>query len=311
MALTVQELEATTQEFWEPGHQNIYIKGNVLFNELLRSAKPWDGGTHIRQVVYYGEPLGGDFNATSLFNTAKVEALTAARWTPAYYYEPVTYDIDDVVQNAGVAQEIDVVNAKLTQAAVNIRLSMATDLYTTTGYGTSGRKLAGLLWMCSQTSSYGGISPDDLPQWKAGYVSTTAKPISFDVIDSMLTSCQVGDEDSDEPNLLITTRTLFSAIRSLTLPHLRLEHGRLADMGFQNIDYNGRPIVRDFKCPDGYFFALNTKYMGFRVHKDFNFKRTPWMRPTNQYLFTCQLLVVLQMICKRRDAHGYHANLTA
>lgn len=311
MALTLGELEATTQEFWEPGAQDIYYKGNILFNKLLKAAKPWDGGTYIRQVLDYGQPLGGDFNSSSTFNTNKVETMTAARWTPGYYYEPVTYDIDDVVQNAGVAQEIDIVNTKLTKAAKHIRSRLADDLYSTTSYGDSGRKLAGLLWMCSTSSTYGGIAVADLSEWIAGQVDTTAEPISFDIIDALLTACMVGDDVGDEPNLLVTTRTLFSAIRSLTLPHLRLEHGSLADMGFKNIDYLGNPIVRDYKCPTGYLFGLNTNYMGFRVHKDFNFKRTPWMRPTNQYLFTCQIIAVLQMICKRRDAHGYHSALTA
>jgi hypothetical protein len=188
---------------------------------------------------------------------------------------------------------------------------LADDLYASTGYGTSGKKLVGLLGMISASATYGGIAVADLTEWVAGAVTATAEPITFTVIDTLLTSCLVGDDAGDEPNLLVTTRTLFSAIRSLTMPHLRLEHGDLADMGFKNIDYLGSPIVRDYKCPSGYLFALNKNYMGFRVHKDFNFKRDPWMRPTDQYKFTCQLIVVLQMICKRRDAHGFHSALTA
>lgn len=311
MALTLDELNATTQEYWEKGAQDVYYKGNVLFAMLLKDAKTWDGGTYIRQVLDYGQPLGGDFNSSSTFNTNKVDTMTAARWTPAYYYEPITYDIDDVVMNAGVAQEIDVVNQKLTKAQKHIRNQMATDLYSSTGYGDSGRKLVGLLGMISTSSTYGGIAVADLSEWIAGYSSSTAAPITFDIIDAGLSGCLVGDDSGDEPNLIITTRTLFSALRALTLPHLRLEHGNLADMGFKNIDYLGNPIVRDYKCPSGYMFWLNTNYMGFRVHRDFNFKRSPWMRPTNQYLFTCQIICVLQMICKRRDAHGARSGLTA
>ena len=315
MALTLNEIESTTQEFWEKGAADVYYKGNVLIYTMLKDAKPWDGGTYIRQVLDYGQPLGSDFNASSTFNTNKVETMTAARWTPAYYYEPITYDIDDVVKNAGVAQEVDIVNQKLTKAAKHIRSKLADALYAYdtvgTGYGASGKKLVGLLGMISASVTYGGIAVADLAEWTAGAVTATAEPITFSTIDALLTSCLVGDDMGDEPNLLITTRTLFSAIRNLTLPHLRLEHGDLADVGVKNIDYLGNPIVRDYKCPSGYFFALNKNYMGFRVHKDFNFKRSPWARPTDQYLFTCQIIAVLQMICKRRDAHGYHSNFTA
>jgi hypothetical protein len=51
--------------------------------------------------------------------------------------------------------------------------------------------------------------------------------------------------------------------------------------------------------------------MDFYSHKDFFFTRTPWMRPTNAYKFTCQLIWVGQMVCKRRQAHGVHSGLTA
>jgi hypothetical protein len=311
MALSLGEIEAATQEFWEKGAQDVFYKGNVAIYRMLRKAKPWDGGIYIRQVLDYGEPLGGAFNSASKFNTSRVDTLTAARWTPGYYYEPVTYSLDDVVQNAGVAQEVDIVNTKLTKAQKHIRSKLADDFYASTGYGGTGRSLVGLLGMIGTTTSYGGISSTDLAEWTAGYISSTAEPITFNVIRTGRTQSTVGDDVNDEPNLLITTRTLLDAVKALTLPHLRLEHGDLADVGFKNVDFEGAPLVGDYKCPAGYLFLLNELYMGFRVHKDFNFKRQPWMRPTDQYLFTTQIICVLQMIAKRRDAHGYHSALTA
>lgn len=311
MALTLDELNATTQEWWEKGAQDVFYKGNVLIGTMLKGAKTWDGGTYIRQVLDYGQPMGGDFNATSVFNTNKVSTMTAARWTPAYYYEPVVYDIDDMVQNAGLAQEVDIVMTKMDKAQKHIRYNLAYDLYHSTGYGTSGKKLVGLLGMMSTTATYGGIAVADLAEWIAGYVTTTAAPITFGVVDSLLTGCLVGDDAGDEPDLLVTTRALFSSLRSQTMPHLRLEHGDLADMGFKNIDYIGIPLVRDYMCPTGYLFGINRNYMGFRVHKDYNFKRTPWEKPIGQEKYACYLEIVLQMICKRRDAHGYQSGLTA
>ena len=310
MAL-IDELNATTQDDWEPGAQDVWYKGNVLIGTMLKGAKPWSGGLKIRQVLDYGQPMGSDFNATSVFNTNKVSTLTAARFDYGMYYEPVVYDIDDQVQNAGKAQMVDIVFTKLDKAQKHLRYNLAYDLYHSTGAGTSGRKLVGLLGMISASTTYGGIAVADLAEWVAGSVVSTAAPITFTVVDSLLTNCMVGDDKEDEPDLLITTRSLFSALRAQTMPHLRLEHGDLADMGFTNINYNGVAIVRDYMCPTGYLFAVNRKYMGFRVHKDYNFKRTPWEKPIGQEKYACYLEVVLQMICKRRDAHGMQYNLTA
>jgi len=311
MALSIDELNAVTQEWWEKGAQDVFYKGNVLFGTMLKDAKTWDGGTYIRQVLDYGQPMGGDFNATSTFNTNKVSTMTAARWTPAYYYEPVVYDIDDMVQNAGLPQQIDLVAQKIQKAQKHIRYNLAYDLYNSSTAGTSGKKLLGLPAMISTSSTYGGIAVADLAEWIAGAVTSDAAPITFSVLDTLLTSCMVGDDPGDEPDLIVTTRTLFSSLRSQTMPHLRLEHGKLADMGFKNIDYIGNPIVRDYMAPSGYMYVINRNYMGFRVHKDFNFKRTPWEKPVGQEKYACYLETVLQMICKRRDAHGMQYGLTA
>jgi len=311
MAL-IEELEATTQEHWDknPIVQDVFYKGNVFIGTMLKGARPWSGGTHIRQVLDYGQPMGSDFAATSTFNTNKVSTMTAARWTPGYYYEPVVYDFDDMVMNAGPEQMVDVVAQKLGKAQKHIRYNLAYDLYYSSSYGASGRKLLGLPAMISTTGTYGEITVADMPEWIAGQVTSTAAQITFNIVDTLLTSCMVGDEPMDEPNLIVTTRTLFSSLRSQTLPHLRLVHGKLADMGFQNIDYLGNPIIRDYMCPTGYMYAVNSNYMGFRVHKSFNFKRTPWEKPVGQEKYACYILMVVQMICKRRDAHGMHYNLT-
>lgn len=312
MALSLDELNATTQDYFDSKEaQDIFYKGNVLIGTMLKGAKTWPGGVNIRQVLDYGQPMGGDFNATSVFNTNKVETMTAARWTPAYYHEPVVYDIDDMVKNAGLPAQVDIVNTKLAKASKHIRYNLAYDLYNSTGYGTSGKKLVGLLAMISTSATYGGIAVADLAEWIAGQVTSTAAPITFTVIDTLLTSCMVGDDAGDEPDLLVTTRTLFSSLRSQTMPHLRLEHGKLADMGFKNIDYIGIPIVRDYMCPSGYLFAINRNYMGFRVHDKYNFKRTPWEKPIGQEKYAMYIEVVLQMVCKRRDAHGLQYGLTA
>lgn len=309
----ISELEATTQEFWDkdPIVQDVFYHGNVFIGTMLKKARTWDGGTYIRQVLDYGQPMGSDFNAISTFNTNKVSTMTAARWTPGYYYEPVVYDIDDQVTNAGAAQMVDVINQKLGKAQKHIRYNLAYDLYNSVSYGASGRKLWGLPGMISTSLTYGGIDVASMPEWIAGQVTSTAAPLTFSVVDTLLTNCMVGDDPGDEPNMLVTTRSLFSTLRAQTMPHLRLEHGDLADMGFKNIDYIGNPIVRDYMCPSGYMFATNDNYMGFRVHKQFNFKRTPWEKPVGQEKYACYIEIVLQMICKRRDAHGMQYGLTA
>lgn len=310
MALTTTELEALTRDYWDKGSWDQYFLGNILMYRLLKKGNKYTGGKKIRTILDYGEPHGGDFNAQSTFDTNKYEEHTAAFYTPAYYYEPVTYDIDDIVQNTGPEQEVDVVNAKLTKAQKKIRSKMADDLYGSSSYGASGRKILGLPAMCSTTSTYGEIAVADMSEWAAGAVTSTTEPISFGVMRTLRTACTVGDGPEDEATIFVTTRTIMDAVKGMTLPMQRFENVELAQVGFKNIIFEGTPVVADYKCTSGYLYNLNENYLDFKSHVDFFFKRQPWMRPTDKPLWSCQLFWVGQLVCKRRKAQGSHYNLT-
>lgn len=309
MALSVNEIEALTQDYWEPGAHDQFFTDNVLCYRLLKKGKKYAGGKKLRVQVAYGQPQGGTFNAASTFKTAKVEEHTAAFWTQASYYEYTTYDFDDMTMNAGEAQQIDLVMTKLDSLADKIKWNMGTDIYTSASAGPNGRSIAGLAWMIN-TNTYGEIAPADLAEWTAGSIVTTATPITFGIIRTLRTACKVG-LTREKPGLLITTDTLLDYLKSLLQPSMRYENEDMADVGFVNIGFEAAGlIVADGKCPSGYFYALNEDYLDFKSHNDFFFKREPWKEPYDKPFFTTRVIWVGQLLCKRRNAHGYHSGLT-
>ena len=311
MSLSLSEINAVTQDYWEPGSHDQYFKGNALMYRVLRKGKKWGGGDFLRVVVQYGEPVGGAFNAQSKFDTSKREEHNAARFAPAYYYEPVTFDIDDKVRNAGTAAQVDIVASKLNAAQKKIRQSMAIDFYNNATMGATGRGILGLPAMMSTAStSYGQLSNSDISEWTAGVANTTGYPLSYAIMRAGRTSCQVGDGIEDKPTIMITTRTLFDVVEGQTQVNQRYEEAELAEVGFQNLVINGIPLVSDYLCPSGYLYFLNEHLIDMKSHKDFFFVREPWMRPTDQYVYTTQLIWVGQLLCKRRNAHGYYSSLS-
>lgn len=309
MALSVNEIEALTLDYWEPGSHDQFFRHNVLAYRLLKKGKKFDGGKKLRVQVAYGQPNGGTFNAASTFKTAKVEEHTSAFWTQAAYYEYTTYDFDDMTQNAGEAQQIDLVMDKLDKLADKIKWNMADDIYTSTSMGPNGRSIIGLLGMIG-TGTYAELAPADLPEWTAGSIVTTAEPLTFGLIRNLRTACKVG-LSGEKPQLFPTTDALVDHLKSLLQPSMRYENAELADVGFSNIAFETNGIiVEDYKCPAGYLFALNENMLDFKSHKDFFFKREPWKEPYDKPFYTTRLIWVGQLLCKRRNAHGYHSNLT-
>jgi hypothetical protein len=309
--LNLNEINALTQDYWEPGAHDQYFKGNALMYRLLKKGRKWSGGDYLRVVIQYGQPVGGSFNAQSKFDTSKREELNAARFAPAYYYEPVTFDIDDKVRNAGSAAQVDIVAAKLTNAQKKIRQSIAVDFYNNSTQQPTGRGMLGLpAMMSSSTTSYGQISSSDIAEWTTGVANTTGYALSYAIMRAGRTSCQVGDGIEDKPTIMITTRTLFDVVEGQTQVNQRYEEAELAEVGFQNLVINGIPLVSDYLCPSGYLYFLNENLLDMKSHKDFFFVREPWMRPVDQYVYTTQLIWVGQLLCKRRNAHGFYSSLS-
>jgi len=315
MALTLSEIQSTTIDYWYKKAFDNYYNSNVLTHRLLKAGRTVDGGEKIRVPLWYGSPQGGSFGNNSKFDTTRRNQINAARFDWGYYYEPATYDIQDKVENAGAAQEVDIINTKLNMMQSAIKESMSDGIYGT-GTGAPGTKnITGLLAMLNATTStaYGGITEDDLPEWAPGATTTTAAGLTLAVMRTLKIDCKVGggaNGGSKYPSLYITTDELLNKYESLLQPQQRFTDDGLGSAGFENLAFNKKPVVADDRCPTTYMFALNEEYLDFVSHSGFNFKHSDWMRPTDEYKFTMQVLWIGNLICKRRSAHGFHKNLS-
>lgn len=313
MALALNEIQSLTTDFWYPRAYDNYFKSNVLIYRLLKNGKKVSGGEKIRVPIWYGDPKGGAFGYNTTFNTSHYEAHTAARFDWALYYEPCTYGIKDKIENAGPQAEVDLINSKLDMMQKAIRDSMADGIYSDGTGGGDTKPLTGLLAMINSTSStsYGTIAEDDLAEWAPGAVTTTSESLTLTVMRALKRACKVGDAPEDRPTIYITTDALRDAYEGLLQPQQRFNDSKLAAAGFENLTFDGgRPVVGDTKCPSGYMFALNENYLDMQSHQDFFFKHTEWMRPTDEWKYTMQVVWTGNLVCKRRSAHGYHSNLS-
>ena len=312
MALTLDEIQSITQDFWWPKHYDNFYKANVLMLRLLKNGGMATGGEKLRVVVWHGQPIGGAFGENTSFDTTRRDQLNAARYDWAYYYEPVTYGMKDKVQNSGPQAEVDAIMTKLDMAQTAIRDKMADDVYDSLSQGST-KPLTGLQSMINATSAtaYGGLAEDDLPEWAPGTVTTTAEALTLPVMRKLKRDCKVGSAAEDRPTIYMTTDEGRDSYEALLQPQQRFTDDKLAAAGFENLTFDGgKPVVGDTKCPDGFMFALNENFLDFKSHTDFKFHMEPWMRPTNQYLFTTQVIWVGNLVALRRGAQGLHSGLT-
>ncbi|MCK5237397.1 MAG: phage major capsid protein, partial [Deltaproteobacteria bacterium] len=234
MALTLNEIQSTTNEYFLSAEavDNFY-KSNALMFRLSANKKMVDGGRKLKQPLWHAGPGGGAFDANSKFNTQKRQKINAALFDWAKNYEPETYDIDDSIENTGVAAEVDIIMNKLRMMETALMWTMGTQVY---GDGTgSPTPITGLLAMLDSTTTtaYGGIQESDLAVWAPGATITTGGTLTLNKMRELRRSCKVSNAKSGMPTIYMTTDTLHDKYDSLLQPQQRYANNEeLANAGF-------------------------------------------------------------------------------
>lgn len=319
MALSLDELNAITLDWWETGSTDIYFLDNVLLwkllgndnlkNELVQAHETVDGGMMIRVFLEYAESNSGSYGNTTKIAQAKIDLLNAARFRWAGYYASNTIDLNDKIKNSGRSAMIKLANSKLRNIQKTIRKKMGTDIYASAADGYSFLGLGNLFSTVTATA-YATIAENDMSDWKANAI-TTAAPISFKALQEMRRTPNIGQNTEDKPNLYITTDLLKDGFERTLQVQARYKDVDLANAGFENVLFKGQPVVADDRQTAGYCDGLNLRYMRLRAHSMYNFTPPVWKANNDQPdVWTADQRFIGQLTTNHRKAHIRRTGLT-
>lgn len=319
----INQLNATTEYYWlniEP--VDILNKASALLWKLMGNAivrdnwevKPHeiiDGGKMIKVPLEYANSNSGAYGATTVINQSKVDILDAARFRWAGVYGSNTLNLDDLTQNTGDAAIIDLTKQYMSSIIKAARVKMAADVIAAAATSDSINGLEDLF--CSTKSTeYGSINEDEMANWKANVI-TTAESISFEVLQKVFRTPNMGDFEGALPNFIVTTSLLKDGYERSLHPQQRYSDSKMVEAGWQNIMHKGAPIVSDGGVTTGDLYALNLNYLSLRSHKDYNFTAPKWV--TKEVLGQPDVMTADtrwrgNLLCSNRKAHVKHTNLT-
>jgi len=84
---------------------------------------------------------------------------------------------------------------------------------------------------------------------------------------------------------------------NLLQPQQRFTDEKTADAGFQNVMFQGLPVIVDSHCPSDHLFFLNENYLTLWYHPRDNFRFEPFVRPTDQAVACAKVFWAGQMTC--------------
>ena len=251
------------------------LDGNVITSLIMSNARAWKGESMKKNLKYTKSTAQGWYTGMGDFNVTQQKTRVQMKSTPASLYGSVTLPYFEIAINKSlpvVQQE-----ALEMESAKDDLLDTIGDAFYGDGTSNQCDGLANIVDDGSVSATYRGLTRSSYDALDAD-VSTSVGSITLDTLASSIDAATIG---SEEPDLILTTKTLWRALEDLLFPSLTATYGaagskrgkinRLGDVsggpsltglaGYTAIYYRGIPIVKDEKCTAGYIYYLNRKFL--------------------------------------------------
>ena len=247
--------------------------------KLLQNAKAWRTGVAYEVIIKYQDTTnGGNTGIADKLDTDRQNVRTRMSFAPKMAYKPVVIANIEQTLNEGDERVIDLLEAEFDSQAQSLMQVMAANLWTGTGVGNNWDSIYNAADDGTNFPTYGGLSRTTYPSIK-GYYLAGAGALTLAKMATAYDAVTVGN---DTPDIIATTKALWSTYESLLQPIVRAGYtqngypkmnafgmlprteGLAGQGGFDVLFFRGTPVVRDEQIPAGKMFFINTNYFGFK-----------------------------------------------
>ena len=302
------QLSAITQKKFIPKLADNIFDSNPLFKRARgKFLQKIDGGERIVVPLGYATTTASGWYAGSdTLSTTDNDQLAAAEYLWKQIYANITISRIDELKNSGDSQILSLIKSKVKMAEKTMADTIGTGLYNQ-GADSSANAIVGLRDIVATDQTVGGISQTDNSWWQ-GKVDSSTTVLS---IPAMQTSFNNASVDSDSPTVAMATRVNLNRYYNLLQPQQRFMDSDTAKGGFQNLMFNGIPLISDSHCPANHLFFLNENYLHLFVHKDEDMRFEPFMKPINQNIKVAKIFSAMALGSSNNRLHAVLTAITA
>ena len=247
--------------------------------KLLQTAKEWKSGTKYEFPIQYQDTTnGGNTGVADQLDSDRQNTRVLASFEPKLAYKPVVVADLETTLNMGDEQIINLFDIEFDTQAKSLSNLMAQNLFTGTGVGNAWDSLYGAADDATSVASYGGLARATYTSWK-GYYLGSAGALTLNKLATAYDAVETG---MDSPDMLVTTKSLWSSYEALLSPTVRMGYGGngypkmnafgmvakgegfSGNAGFNVLFFRGTPVIKDEACPSGKLFLINSNYFGFK-----------------------------------------------
>lgn len=274
-----EAVTSVTREFIVPRVYDTISKGTPTLMKLLQTAKPWKSGYRYDVIIKYQDSTnGGNTGVADKLDTDRQNVRTKMYFEPKMAYKPVVVANIETTLNMGDEQVVDLLEAEFDSQAQSLMQLMGSNLFTGSGVGNAWDSIANAADDGTNYSTYGALSRSTYPSIK-GYYLGSAGALTLAKLATAYDAVKVG---TDVPDMIITTKTLWSTYESLLTPTVRAGYmqsgyprmnaygmvsttqGLAGQQGFDVLFFRSTPIVSDEQVPSGKLFLINSNFFGMK-----------------------------------------------
>ena len=249
------------------------------------------GGRNIEIPLQYAK------NETVKFigrgGTVELEAtdpLTVVHWKWKYLTGHIIRYFADFQKNRGKAQLIKKVNADIDNLQSSLIDKLESSLFSD-GTGDAGQAVDGLANIVAEapaTGTVGNIDRATYDWWRNQYKDMSGEAASLYLrkrMATMFNDCgKQGEGVTRFPDIIVTAQDVHEMYEdeALEISRIMISDRKMADLGFGDIAYKGRPMTWSPSCPDGSLYMLNTAVMDWVADPIENFSLGEWLPIVNQ-----------------------------
>ena len=269
----------TTREFILPKIFDQVTTGTPGLMTFLQKPKEWKTGTSYKFGIKYRDTVnGGNMGIADKLDTDRENTRVQAEFNLKASNKPVVVAIAETTANMGDEQIVDLLETEFDSQAQSLMTLMAQNLYTGNGTGNDWDSLANAASDSTLYATYGNLTRTTYPVF-SGYYLAAAGALTLAKLATADDAVTIG---VDSPDLMLTTKAIWSTYESLLTPSVRANFstsgypkmnawggvagkgaGMGAEQGFVYLTFRGTPIAKDEQVPSGKLFLVNTKGFGF------------------------------------------------
>jgi len=164
-----QQVLSMALEERSSGYEDLVSNQIALFALMKRKGLIKNySGPRIRQTLQIGKPTGQWYSGYDFLDNPPVELFNDAYWTPKMLAVPISLTNEEILNNAGENQIMDVLESYMDVAETTLTETLETGLYSD-GTANNGKQITGLaaaVPIVTNTGTYGGIDRATYALWR-------------------------------------------------------------------------------------------------------------------------------------------------